>query len=59
MLTAALAAGALPAIQNRSAAQENKPLRNVLLIIADDHGLDMPCYGNSVIKTPNLERLGR
>lgn len=31
--------------------------RNVLLLISDDHGLQAGCYGNSVIKTPNLDRL--
>ncbi|HOJ60395.1 MAG TPA: sulfatase [bacterium] len=31
--------------------------RNVLLLIADDLGLDMPSYGNPVIQMPNLERL--
>jgi len=33
------------------------PRRNVLLIIADDQGLDLGCYGNSAIKTPNLDQL--
>ncbi len=31
--------------------------RNVLLIIADDQGLDLGAYGNSVLRTPNLDRL--
>jgi N-sulfoglucosamine sulfohydrolase len=31
--------------------------RNVLLIIADDQGLDLGAYGNPVLKTPNLDRL--
>ncbi|MFH1742427.1 MAG: sulfatase, partial [bacterium] len=35
------------------------PTRNVVLLIADDHGLDTPSYGNPRIKTPNLERLTR
>ncbi len=31
---------------------------NVLLIVADDHGKDaLGCYGNTVIKTPHLDRL--
>ena len=31
---------------------------NVLLIVADDHGTDaIGCYGNPVIKTPNLDAL--
>ncbi len=31
--------------------------RNVVLIIADDHGKDMGCYGNRRIKTPHLDAL--
>jgi len=31
--------------------------RNVLLIVADDHGQDTGAYGNNVIKTPHLDRL--
>jgi N-sulfoglucosamine sulfohydrolase len=31
---------------------------NVILFVADDHGTDaLGCYGNRVIKTPNLDRL--
>jgi N-sulfoglucosamine sulfohydrolase len=31
--------------------------RNVVLIVADDQGQDAGCYGNPVIKTPNLDAL--
>ena len=31
--------------------------RSVLLIIADDQGLDLGAYGNRVLKTPNLDQL--
>lgn len=31
--------------------------RNVVLIIADDHGRDAGCYGNKDVQTPNLDRL--
>jgi N-sulfoglucosamine sulfohydrolase len=31
--------------------------RNVVLFVADDHGRDMGCYGNPVIRTPNLDQL--
>ena len=35
----------------------NKSRHNVVLIIADDQGLDMGAYGNKVIKTPNIDHL--
>jgi N-sulfoglucosamine sulfohydrolase len=31
--------------------------RNVLLVIADDQGLDLGVYGNRVLSTPNLDQL--
>jgi N-sulfoglucosamine sulfohydrolase len=31
--------------------------RNVVLFVTDDHSPDAGCYGNKVIKTPNLDRL--
>src|SRR3990172_12498448 len=31
--------------------------RNVVLIVTDDQGPDAGCYGNSVIKTPNIDAL--
>src|SRR5262245_52435593 len=31
--------------------------RNVVLIVADDHGPDLGCYGNKDIRTPHLDRL--
>ncbi len=32
--------------------------KNILLLISDDHGIDqLGCYGNDVIKTPNLDSL--
>lgn len=38
------------------AAEQNK--LNIVLIVADDHGREaVGCYGNSVIKTPNLDKL--
>ena len=31
--------------------------RNIVLIVADDHGCDAGCYGNPVIKTPAIDAL--
>lgn len=33
------------------------PQRNVLLLISDDQGLDAGCYGNPIVRTPNIDRL--
>jgi N-sulfoglucosamine sulfohydrolase len=33
--------------------------RNVVLIIADDLGLDLGCYGNKAVRTPNLDKLAK
>jgi len=33
------------------------PKRNVVLFVVDDMSLDAGCYGNKVIKTPNIDRL--
>ncbi|MBN1804410.1 MAG: sulfatase-like hydrolase/transferase [Sedimentisphaerales bacterium] len=39
-----------------SAADDKRP--NIVLIVSDDHGLEaLGCYGNKVIKTPNLDQL--
>src|SRR5262245_18962932 len=34
-----------------------EPRRNVVLLIADDLGLDCGCYGNKVVKTPHIDSL--
>lgn len=31
--------------------------RNVVLIVADDHGRDLGCYGNKDVRTPHLDKL--
>jgi N-sulfoglucosamine sulfohydrolase len=31
--------------------------RNIVMIVSDDHGRDLGCYGNSDVRTPHLDRL--
>ncbi|MHC4678422.1 MAG: sulfatase family protein [Planctomycetota bacterium] len=51
------AAGASALVSTRAFARQNKR-PNVVLIVSDDHGLEaLGCYGNPVIKTPNLDGL--
>ena len=39
-----------------SIATEERP--NIILFVSDDHGTDaLGCYGNPIIKTPNMDRL--
>jgi len=53
--TAALLGSALIS-QQTFAGQNNRP--NIVLIVSDDHGREtLGCYGNQVIKTPNLDAL--
>jgi N-sulfoglucosamine sulfohydrolase len=40
-------------------AEGTKPPRNIVLFVADDHGLDAGCYGNPVLKTPAMDQLAR
>jgi len=52
-LLAALVSLAFPAF---TLAQEAEP-RNVVVVVADDMGFQAGCYGDTVAKTPNLDRL--
>ena len=36
---------------------ESQPRPNVVLIVTDNLGRDLGCYGNPVIRTPNIDRL--
>jgi N-sulfoglucosamine sulfohydrolase len=58
MLVAVLAAVGTLAAQARVAAAQ-APRRNVVLIVADDLGLELGCFGNKVIKTPNIDGLAK
>jgi hypothetical protein len=40
-----------------STKKETSELPNVLLIVSEDHGQDLGCYGNNVVKTPNIDFL--
>ena len=41
--------------ENNNKDSQEKP--NILVFIADDAGMDFGCYGNSAIKTPNIDKL--
>lgn len=53
-----IAMGANQSAQDQQAANQKAPL-NVLLITADDLGLQVGCYGDSVAKTPHLDQLAK
>ena len=36
-----------------------KPRRNVVLMIADDLGIEVGCYGDKVAKTPHIDALAK
>ncbi len=54
-LTYVLAAAAI--LVATAATPASAKSRNVLLLISDDHGPELGCYGHKVIKTPHLDRL--
>ncbi|MHC4203483.1 MAG: sulfatase family protein [Planctomycetota bacterium] len=54
--SAAVLVGSTLISQRTSAASNSRP--NIVLIVSDDHGREtLGCYGNPVIKTPNLDAL--
>ena len=46
-----------PKKEKNNALQKEETKPNILVFIADDAGMDFGCYGNKVIKTPNIDRL--
>lgn len=52
-----LAAVWLSVVMPQSASAEEATQKNVLVIVADDLGFQLGCYGNKVIKTPNIDKL--
>lgn len=53
-------AGSLVVSQALAAEKEGPPVRNVVLYVADDQGMDdAGCYGNPVVRTPGLDALAR
>jgi len=55
-MSASALAGSAFVAERTSAAESQRP--NIVLIVADDHGREaLGCYGNSVIKTPNIDAL--
>jgi N-sulfoglucosamine sulfohydrolase len=48
------------AVASPAAAQPRTGLPNIVFLISDDHSVpDLGCYGNSAIRTPNLDRMAR
>jgi N-sulfoglucosamine sulfohydrolase len=47
------------AVAAQTARAADPPRRNVLLLVADDLGFELGCYGNDRIKTPNIDALAK
>jgi len=46
-------------VTSLQAASVKQTQHNILWIIMDDVGIEMPCYGETTIQTPNIDRLVR
>ena len=53
----ALSGASLPSARSTAIAPAPKPKYNVLFLISDDLRPELGCYGNPIIKTPNLDNL--
>src|SRR5947209_6412287 len=51
--------GVLAVVAGAGAAAAEPARRNVLLVVADDLGRDLGCYGNAKVKTPRIDALAR
>ena len=57
-LGALTATGLGTALYCKSGSFPEEPLRNVVCIIGDDHAANvLGCYGNKIVRTPNLDRM--
>src|SRR3954454_5903095 len=52
-------AGLLALLAATTATADGPSRRNVVLIVADDLGLDLGCFGSAKVKTPRLDALAR
>ena len=57
LIAGSLIAAAPLHAQENFAKEGGKKKPNVLFIVVDDLRPEMGCYGNKIIKTPNLDRL--